>query len=95
VHHAQRSEPRISIPTKEFEREIIKERTKAGLEAARSKDRYGGPRFKLTPKQVEIARKLYADKSHSLQEICDSFGIGRTTLWWYVKPEENKGRSPT
>src|SRR5438270_4316328 len=75
----------------EFEREIIRERTRAGLEAARSRGRNGGPKHKLTPKQVEIVRQLYADKSHSLQEICDTFGISRTTLWRYVKPEEITG----
>jgi DNA invertase Pin-like site-specific DNA recombinase len=57
----------------EFEREIIRERTRAGLEAARSRGRNGGPKHKLTPKQVEIVRQLYADKSHSLAEICDTF----------------------
>src|ERR671933_1603628 len=72
----------------EFEREIIKERTKAGLDAARSRGRKGGPKHKLTPKQVEIVRQLYQDKSHSLQEICDSFGISRVTLWRYVKGEQ-------
>src|SRR5919199_2884798 len=69
----------------EFEREIIRERTKAGLDAARSRGRKGGPKHKLTPKQVEIVRQLYQDKSHSLEEICDSFGISRVTLWRYVK----------
>ena len=69
----------------EFEREIIRERTRAGLDAARSRGRKGGPKHKLTPKQVEIVRQLYQDKSHSLEEICDSFGISRVTLWRYVK----------
>src|ERR687886_736513 len=73
----------------EFEREIIRERTKAGLEAARARGRKGGPKHKLTPKQVEILRQLYKDKSHSLEEICDSFGISRITLWRYVKGDVN------
>src|SRR5919202_587074 len=72
----------------EFEREIIRERTKAGLDAARSRGRKGGPKHKLTPKQVEIVRQLYKDKSPSLEEICDSFGISRVTLWRYVKGEQ-------
>jgi DNA invertase Pin-like site-specific DNA recombinase len=74
----------------EFEREIIRERTRAGLEAARSRGRKGGPKHKLTPKQVEIVRQLYKVKSHSLEEICDSFGISRVTLWRYVKAAENE-----
>jgi DNA invertase Pin-like site-specific DNA recombinase len=74
----------------EFEREIIRERTKAGLEAARARGRLGGPKHKLSPKQVEIARQLYADKSHSIDEICQTLGIGRTTLWRYVKGEQQE-----
>src|SRR5215212_5969261 len=74
----------------EFEREIIKERTRAALEEARTRGRFGGPKHKLTSKQVEIVRQLYADKSHSLQEICDTFGISRTTLWRYVKGEQKE-----
>ena len=74
----------------EFEREIIRERTRAGLEAARSRGRKGGPKHKLTPKQVGIVRQLYKVNSHSLEEICDSFGISRVTLWRYVKAAENE-----
>ena len=74
----------------EFEREINRERTRAGLEAARSRGRKGGPKHKLTPKQVAIVRQLYKVKSHSLEEICDSFGISRVTLWRYVKAAENE-----
>ena len=64
------------------------ERTRAGLEAARSRGRKGGPKHKLTPKQVKIVRQLYKDKSHTLQEICDSFGVSRVTLWRYVKGKQ-------
>ena len=49
----------------EFEREIIKERTLAGLQAARARGRRGGPKYKLTGKQVAIARQLY--QAHTLQ----------------------------
>ena len=55
VHRAQRSELRMSIPPKEFEREIIKERTKAGLEAARARGRTGGRPQVLTDKQRDIS----------------------------------------
>src|SRR5919202_4587865 len=61
----------------EFEREIIRERTRAGMEAARSRGKQGGRPKKLSQNKAEMARKLYQDKSHSLQEICDSFGISR------------------
>ena len=68
----------------EFEREIIRERTKAGLEAARARGRYGGPKHKLTPKQVAMARQLWATNT-PVKEICDTLGISRATFYRYVK----------
>ena len=73
----------------EFEREIIRERTHAGLRAARASGRNGGRRMKLRPKQVEMARSLYASKTHTVDEICRTLGIGRTTFYRYIKPGEN------
>src|SRR5829696_3961311 len=70
----------------EFETTIIKERTQAGLQAARARGRYGGPKHKLTPKQVEIARQLW--ESHTpVKEICETLGISRATFYRYVKNE--------
>ena len=68
----------------EFEREIIRERTQAGLQAARARGRKGGRRAALTPKQVQIARQLYAANT-PVKEICDTLGISRATLYRYVK----------
>ena len=68
----------------EFEREIIRERTRAGLQSARARGRNGGRRKKLTAKQVEMARSLYASKTHSVEEICKTLGIGRTTFYRYL-----------
>src|SRR3954451_3188813 len=69
----------------EFERNLIKERTNAGLQAARMRGIKGGRPKSLTDKKVEMARKLYADKSNSIEEICKTLGISRMTLWRYVK----------
>jgi DNA invertase Pin-like site-specific DNA recombinase len=70
----------------EFERDIIKERTQAGLLAARARGRKGGrPKALNTPKKVEMAQKLYADKSNSVDEICKTLNISRTTLYRYIK----------
>ena len=69
----------------EFEREIIRERTNAGLESARSRGRNGGRPKKLSQSKAEMAQKLYLDKTHSLEEICQTLGISRMTLWRYVK----------
>ena len=68
----------------EFEREIIRERTTAGLSAARARGRTGGRPKALSKSKAEMARKLYADKTHSIAEICETLGISRTTLWRYV-----------
>src|SRR5437588_9160914 len=57
----------------EFERDIIRERTKAGLAAARARGRLGGrPMAKIlnTPKKVSMAQLLYDDKSNSIDESC-------------------------
>ena len=69
----------------EFERNLIKERTNAGLTAARTRGIKGGRPKSLTEKKVEMARQLYADKGDSIEEICKTLGISRMTLWRYVK----------
>src|SRR4051812_10535897 len=69
----------------EFERDIIRERTQAGLASARARGRMGGRPKKLeTPAKVAMARALYAEKSHSIAEICKSVGVSRATLYRYV-----------
>jgi DNA invertase Pin-like site-specific DNA recombinase len=68
----------------EFERDIIRERTLAGLDAARSRERSGGRPKKLTDKQVEIAKQLYASKT-PINEICKTLGVSRRTFYRYVK----------
>ena len=72
----------------EFERDIIKERTQAGLVAARARGRIGGrPKAKAlnTAKKVALAQKLYADKSNTIDEICRTLNISRATLYRYIK----------
>jgi DNA invertase Pin-like site-specific DNA recombinase len=69
----------------EFEREIIRERTRAGLQSARRRGRNGGRRKKLSDKQVEMARSLYASKTPTVDEICKTLGIGRTTFYRYIR----------
>jgi len=74
----------------EFEREIIKERTQAGLVAARSRGKVGGRPKALTPKEMQILRNMAADKSLSVSDICKTLGIGRTTFYRYVKAGERE-----
>lgn len=66
----------------EFERDLIRERTQAGLAAARARGRKGGRPKKLgTPGKLAIARLLYNDKQNSIEDICKTLGISRATLY--------------
>ena len=74
----------------EFERDIIKERTNAGLEAARTRGKRGGRPKALSPERIKLVGKLYADTSTSVAEICKMLGISRHTLQRYVKETESR-----
>jgi DNA invertase Pin-like site-specific DNA recombinase len=74
----------------EFEREIIRERTQAGLQSARSRGKIGGRPKALTPKEVQILRNMAADKFLTVSDICKTLGIGRTTFYRYVKAGERE-----
>ena len=71
----------------EFEREIIRERTQAGLQAARARGKTGGRPKALTDKQVEMLNQLAADPNRSVNEICQTLGISRKTFYRYVKAD--------
>jgi DNA invertase Pin-like site-specific DNA recombinase len=74
----------------EFERDLIRERTNAGLAAARARECVGGrPRKLKTTGKVALARRMFADQSHSILEICAALGISRATLYRYVKEIES------
>ena len=69
----------------EFERDVIRQRTQAGLAAARARGRQGGRPKKLeTPGKVAMAKALYADQTHSVADICTMLGISRSTLYRYL-----------
>jgi len=78
----------------EFERELIRERTRAGLAAARARERQGGRPKKLgTPTKVALAQALYDDKRQSVAEICTTLGISRATLYRAVAVTRADGAS--
>src|ERR687894_816540 len=74
----------------EFEREIIRERTTAGLDAARSRGKVGGRPKALSVKEAQMLRNMAADKSLGVSDICRTLGIGRTTFYRYVKAGERE-----
>jgi DNA invertase Pin-like site-specific DNA recombinase len=79
----------------EFEQEIIKERTQAGLQSARSRGKVGGRPKALTAKEVQMLGNMAADKSLAVSDICKTLGIGRTTFYRYVKEAAENGESKT
>jgi DNA invertase Pin-like site-specific DNA recombinase len=70
----------------EFERDLIRERTMAGLRAARARGRVGGRKRALTKEQVKMAAQLMKKKEVSIKDICKTLKVGRTTLYRYVSP---------
>ena len=78
----------------EFERDLIRERTNAGLAAARARGRVVGlPRKLKTNGKVALARRMFADQSHSIPEICAALGISRATLYRYVRDAKEASSS--
>jgi DNA invertase Pin-like site-specific DNA recombinase len=71
----------------EFERNLIRERTQAGLTAARARGKRGGRPKALTGKRLSIAQDLY-DRRHSIVEICRTLKISKTTLYRALKTGE-------
>jgi len=70
----------------EFEREIIRESTRAGLQAARTRGRLGGrPRVLGDLKKVAMAQALYEDKANAINDICKILQVSRATLYRYIK----------
>ena len=72
----------------EFERNLIRERTRAGIEAARSRGRQGGRPKKLSRDKRQLVVDLYKGKKHSISQICEMTGISKPTLYKYVREAE-------
>jgi DNA invertase Pin-like site-specific DNA recombinase len=72
----------------EFERDIIRERTQAGLSAARARGRKGGRPKKLTLKKAGAALTLYNDRTTTIDEICHTLNISRATFYRYINAQK-------
>jgi DNA invertase Pin-like site-specific DNA recombinase len=68
----------------EFERNLIRERTMAGLTAARARGRKGGRPKLLEPAKRQLVVRLYTEKQHTIKEICRMMGISKPTLYSYL-----------
>ena len=71
----------------EFERELIIERTRAGLQAARARGRYGGRPFKMTSAKLRLAQAAMGQPETKVGELCLELGITRQTLYRHVDPK--------
>ncbi len=72
----------------EFERDIIRDRTRAGLSSARARGRVGGRPKGMDEKKIALAKKLRQDHSLSIDDICKTLGVKRTTYYKYTKEEK-------
>ncbi len=70
----------------EFERNLIRDRTQAGLSAARVRGKRGGRQRKLDKKQRSLAVQLY-NKGNSGKDICHTLEISKPTLYRYVRSQ--------
>jgi len=76
----------------EFERDLIRERTNAGLAAARARGRNGGRPKGVDPKKQKAALALKKEGRHSIREICDIVGISRNTYYKYTRADNVPAR---
>jgi DNA invertase Pin-like site-specific DNA recombinase len=72
----------------EFERNLIRERTQAGLTAARARGKKGGRPKAITVQKRSIAQELY-DTGHPIMDICRTLKISRATLYRSIRTGEN------
>ena len=70
----------------EYERELVSERTKAGLASARARGRNGGRPYKMTPAKIRLAMASMGKKDTNVSALCKELGITRQTLYRHVSP---------
>lgn len=70
----------------EFERELISERTVAGLASARARGRRGGRPYKMTPAKLRMAQASMGQRDTKVAELCAELGVTRQTLYRHVSP---------
>jgi DNA invertase Pin-like site-specific DNA recombinase len=71
----------------EFERHLVRERTMAGLAAARARGRVGGRPPTMTSDKVKVARQMYDAKEHTVEAIARTLGVSRKTIYRHLGPQ--------
>ena len=69
----------------EFEADLISERTRDGLAAARARGRKGGRPPKVNARQATLIRQMYASREHTIKEIADTFGVSHMTVYRHLE----------
>ena len=77
----------------EFERNLIRERTQAGLKSARARGRFGGRPPKLSEKDLVMAKALMADRHTNVGDIAKRFGVNRSTLYRIAKTDSKPSKT--
>jgi DNA invertase Pin-like site-specific DNA recombinase len=77
----------------EFERNLIRERTMAGLEAARARGKKDGRPKSLNAQQKALLHRLYDKKEQPIQTICGLTGVSKSTLYAYLHEHETMNSS--
>lgn len=70
-----------------IERDLIAERAKAGLAAARARGRHGGRPYKMTPAKLRLARAAMGQPETRIGDLCKELGVSRQTLYRFVGPK--------
>ena len=71
----------------EFERELIVERTKAGIAAAKARGKHCGRPYELTPKKIRLLQKAMGKRQKSVRDFVAEIGISKATAYRYVSPD--------
>ncbi len=79
----------------EFERDLLAERTRAGLQAARARGRKGGRRSTVTRSKLQAARDLRAAGELTMAEISDTLGVSRSALYRALRQQPPSHHPPT
>jgi DNA invertase Pin-like site-specific DNA recombinase len=75
----------------EFERDLIRDRTQAGLAAARARGRQGGRPSLMTPDKLGIARAMYGEREHTIAEIAEVLGVSPATIYRHLDATPARG----
>jgi len=75
----------------EFERDLIRQRTLAGLASARARGRKGGRPPSMTPTKLALARQMYDSRQHTLAEISRTLGVSRASIYRHLGQQTDLG----